>query len=531
MRPVSTWTKKHILLLSVGVALLPLFALLVLANAQAKKEIRQDVAYIASDVLEKTEATLGRADQLSLLMAGRADEDCRSLRPMLVQTVILEPAIRSITLWSPTHHVCSSVRADLSLEEVHNMLEPLGTLPVGASLRILPTTRMLPGSPVLVFARQALEGGLVLVTIEGNYLSESLGALERWNQAFVSVQVRGSPESIHGGAIRKTETEALGAPLRLMSRSYPVQVSVGMHADRSSRMLIERVWRLLPYALVLSLIVGYLAYRILMFQGSLMAAVGRGIRQGQFYIVYQPIVQLESCQPRGMEALMRWESRQHASLSPELLFAIAEEMELGLALTRHVFGLVAKDVRSLPLPAGFLLHINVSPNHLMGDTLESDLTPLLDVVADKGIQLVLEVTERTRLVDEAKVLHNMSRLREHGVQFALDDFGAAHNSLSYLERYAFDFLKVDKQFVAAIQKERFDHAVLDSIITLAKRLSVTLVAEGIETERQRVYLGKMNVELGQGYYFTHPMAANDVSHWLARQPMTAWQQASPREDA
>lgn len=516
MQPVSTWSKPKILALSIVVALLPLLALLLLANAQAKKEVRQDVAHIAAAVLDKTESTLGRANALSLLIADRAEEDCETLRPLLVRTVILEPAIRSLTLWRPGQRLCSSVRADLSEEEELELVEPLGDLPAGISWQILETTPMLPDSPVLVYARTLLDGAAVLVTVEGAYLAESLSALERWNQALVSVQVRGKPEQIHGGAVKALAQDEVqpGSALTLVSRSYPIQVTVGMDAGRATQTLLDKVWALLPYALVLSLIVAYLAYRILIFQGSLMAAVGRGIRHGQFYIAYQPIVRLESGRAYGAEALMRWESRQHASLSPELLFAIAEEMELGLALTRHVFGLVAKDIQALPLPRGFLLSVNVSPNHLMGDTLESDLEPLLSVAAEKRLQLVLEITERTRLVNEEKVLRNMRRLRQRGIQFSLDDFGAAHNSLSYLERYSFDLLKIDKQFVAAIQKERFDHAVLDSIIALAKRLEVTLVAEGIETARQRVYLSQTQVEFGQGFYFAHPMPRAAFEQWL-----------------
>src|SRR5690606_35904326 len=202
MQPVSTWSKPKILALSIVVALLPLLALLLLANAQAKKEVRQDVAHIAAAVLDKTESTLGRANALSLLFADQAEERCQILQPLLVRTVILEPAIRSLTVWRPGQDVCSSLRVDLGYEEGRELVAPLGKLPVGASLQILESTSMLPGSPVLVYARALVDGTTVLVTVEGAYLVESLSALERWNQALVSVQVRGKPEQIHGGAVK-----------------------------------------------------------------------------------------------------------------------------------------------------------------------------------------------------------------------------------------------------------------------------------------------------------------------------------------
>jgi EAL domain-containing protein (putative c-di-GMP-specific phosphodiesterase class I) len=129
--------------------------------------------------------------------------------------------------------------------------------------------------------------------------------------------------------------------------------------------------------------------------------------------------------------------------------------------------------------------------------------------------LVLEVTERQALPDSPEIRSHMESLRARGVRWAIDDFGTGHSSLAYLERLNADFLKIDRAFVNSVGAEAITSVVLDTVIELAKRLGLEMIAEGVETPEQEAHLRELGVQYAQGYRYAAPMRARDLSRWRA----------------
>ena len=163
--------------------------------------------------------------------------------------------------------------------------------------------------------------------------------------------------------------------------------------------------------------------------------------------------------------------------------------------------LIQRDMRDWATPPEFHIAVNFAPAHLSSPTL------LADVQAFRaGIRpslMVLEITERSLIADNGQARRNIDALRAEGVFVAIDDFGTGHCSLSYLQKFPVDYLKIDKGFVHAIQPTGEDAPVLDVIITLSHRLGLAVVAEGVETPEQFPYLTQRGVAFIQGLSLIH----------------------------
>lgn len=176
-------------------------------------------------------------------------------------------------------------------------------------------------------------------------------------------------------------------------------------------------------------------------------------------------------------------------------------------LTHHLFSLIARDAPTLKtiLPAGTKLGLNISPAHLHADGFQDDLRQFAAAMPANHFNVVLEITERA-MIDKNKSLAIFDWLHEQGFEIAIDDFGTGHSALIYLERYNFDYLKIDRGFVQAIGTETVTSPVLDAVLTLSRRLKLLTVAEGVETPEQAEWLRKQGVHYLQGYWLSRPIS-------------------------
>ncbi|TFH73755.1 EAL domain-containing protein [Gammaproteobacteria bacterium LSUCC0112] len=276
------------------------------------------------------------------------------------------------------------------------------------------------------------------------------------------------------------------------------------------RYLNERVREFLLLLLPLSIIAGivfsiaviYLARQ----QSSLATQIRMGLKRDEFYLVYQPVVDINTGQWLGAEALLRWRRKDGEIVYPDAFIPIAEQTGQITAVTARVIQLVEHDLGAfLTAVPDFFVTINLSARDLQSDAALDSLLELKRRTGAISGQITVELTERM-LIDPDRAARIVHALRSRGIHVAIDDFGTGYSSLSYLETIPFDALKIDRLFVEAIDKEAATSLVVLHIIEMAKTLGLKIVAEGVETEEQARYLRKRGVDFAQGWLFAKPMA-------------------------
>ncbi|MCY0965227.1 putative bifunctional diguanylate cyclase/phosphodiesterase [Parathalassolituus penaei] len=239
----------------------------------------------------------------------------------------------------------------------------------------------------------------------------------------------------------------------------------------------------------------------------------------QFSLMFQPQIDPDGA-IGGLEVLCRW-NREGELISPERFIPAAEELNLIAPLGEWVLRNACRQLQHWQqqglLPASFRrMAVNVSPNQLHDPGFARHVLTILEENRIRPDQLEVEITESVFMDKRAGVIHQLQELIEQGVSIALDDFGTGYSSLGYLRDLPIRKLKIDRAFVAAIQSppQHQPSGIIDSIIQLGHNLSLTLVAEGVETAEQHAYLQARQCDLYQGYLFSHPLTATEFEHYL-----------------
>lgn len=240
-----------------------------------------------------------------------------------------------------------------------------------------------------------------------------------------------------------------------------------------------------------------------------------GIARGELAVHYQPSLELATGAVRSVEALVRWQHPSHGLLAPDRFVPMAERAGLMAPLTRSVLR-SALEQREHLARLGFDLGmaVNVSPRSLEDETATDLVSAALASTGGEGSRLELDITESAVVEDYERVAAAMGALRATGVRFALDHFGTGHSSLSQLERLHPQLVKIDRSFTARLDDPR-TRGLVGSMIELLEKAGVTVVAQGVETEEQRVWLSELGCELAQGFHLARPMAAPELERWLA----------------
>lgn len=241
----------------------------------------------------------------------------------------------------------------------------------------------------------------------------------------------------------------------------------------------------------------------------------KAIQNKEFTNHYQPIVSLKTRSVVGFEALVRWNHPQLGLVYPDSFISIAEETGLIVPITRLVMQEACSDLKAWQEQVQHLqkltMNINMSIKYFMQPDLLSDLN---DVISDIGLppdHLKLEITETALAEDMDKTVDQVHRLRDYGFQVVIDDFGTGYSSLSYLQRLPINTLKVDRSFVSEIENiANGNRNIVEAIISLAHRLDMIVVAEGVETLEQYSILLEMKCQFGQGFLFSKPVPGKKV---------------------
>jgi EAL domain-containing protein (putative c-di-GMP-specific phosphodiesterase class I) len=236
------------------------------------------------------------------------------------------------------------------------------------------------------------------------------------------------------------------------------------------------------------------------------------LARGEFEVLYQPVVHLDTGQVAGAEALLRWHSGAHGTVSPADFIPLAEESGLIRPLGAWVLREACKEAASWP--ATMKVAVNLSARQFHGGSLVQDVADALHASGLSPNRLELEITETVLLQDSAAVIRALHELKALGVRIALDDFGTGYSSLSYLRSFPFDKLKIDQCFVRDPMIETNSAHIIQAIVTLGRDLGMTTTAEGIETYDQRSRLHAAGCDEGQGYLFERPLRASDLREFL-----------------
>jgi len=247
----------------------------------------------------------------------------------------------------------------------------------------------------------------------------------------------------------------------------------------------------------------------------------RAIERHEFIVHYQPIIELESRDVCGFEALVRW-ARADGSITPPAEFIpVAEETGLIVPLTswvlREACAQVAKWQRAFAQP--LTLTVNISTKLFNRPTLVEEVR---QAIAESGLlpgTLRLEITESFLVNNSDAVVDRLDELRSIPVELYLDDFGTGFSSLSYLHRYRLDALKIDQSFISRIGGVDNDSPIVASIVNLARELGMGVIAEGVETVQQANQLRALYCPHAQGYLFSRPLSVKDAHAFLSKQPM------------
>jgi diguanylate cyclase (GGDEF)-like protein len=262
-------------------------------------------------------------------------------------------------------------------------------------------------------------------------------------------------------------------------------------------------------------------------------ALRYAVQRGQFWVAYQPLIDIEGGHVLGCEALLRWDHPTRGAVSPAVFIPVAEETGLINELGAWVLGEAARQVaqwqRDGVVGADFFVSVNVSARQLGDGSVLGTVASVLQHTGLPAPTLVLEITESAMLAQPEQTLLVLHRLRELGVGLSLDDFGTGYSSLSYLSRLPVTTVKLDRSFVDKLDAPDADLAIVHAVEAISRAMRLKLVAEGVETEGQRQALSCIGVPVGQGWLWgaaVDPGSFRD--RWGAAAPADAGLEAGSR---
>ena len=239
----------------------------------------------------------------------------------------------------------------------------------------------------------------------------------------------------------------------------------------------------------------------------------KAIDEGQLRLMYQPVIELRSSRIVGFEALVRWDHPTRGVIEPNTFIPIAESNGTMVSIGRWVLEEACRTAAKWQstFPARKLtMAVNLSARQLAATDIVSDVAHVLVRFGLPAASLILEMTESVLVQDTETASHRLRALRALGVRLAIDDFGTGYSSLSYLRQFPIDILKIDKSFTDTITHRAELPPIVHGLLSLAKTLEMTTVAEGIEFEVQRDTLRDEECEFGQGFLFSKPLDPVDA---------------------
>ncbi len=349
-------------------------------------------------------------------------------------------------------------------------------------------------------------GGRIKSTLRDGDLISRLGA-DEFAIALVDITNLGDVMAFMNRLV-----EALRRPLQVAGNEMPITTSVGIAlapADGDSAPIVLR-----HAGIALARAKGDGGQRMCFFEQSMDKALQRrrmvehelrlALGREEFEVVYQPQYDLATERQCGSEALIRWQHPVHGKIAPGHFISVAEDTGLIVPLGEWVLRRACSDAMKWPEP--LFVSVNLSPAQFRDGDVAETVAQILKETGLPPTRLELEITENLLINDTEEVLAKLDRLRQLGVAIAMDDFGTGFSSLSYLARFPFSKIKIDRQFIRNMPRDPAMKAIVKTVIALGKSLDVTITAEGVETEEQAAMLREFGCPQVQGFLYGYPGA-------------------------
>jgi EAL domain-containing protein (putative c-di-GMP-specific phosphodiesterase class I) len=248
----------------------------------------------------------------------------------------------------------------------------------------------------------------------------------------------------------------------------------------------------------------------------------RALMDDEFFLVYQPQIEMPTGRACGVEALLRWRDPERGVIGPAEFIPVAEESGMIQALGARVLRDACRQVVQWHRQGMMLrLSVNLSLQQLQHDGWLAVVEEALGASGLAAHYLDLEITESVIITHPEKAVATLVKLKDRGVSITVDDFGTGYSSLSYLARLPIQAVKIDQRFVHGLAQNRNDEAITQGIIALSHSLGLRVIAEGVETPAQLEFLRAHGCEEAQGYLIARPLEGKDLrSWWKAREEQT-----------
>lgn len=239
------------------------------------------------------------------------------------------------------------------------------------------------------------------------------------------------------------------------------------------------------------------------------------LSRDEFFLLYQPIIDGVSGDLVGVEALLRWENEVFGRVMPDEFIGIAEQSGLIIPIGNWVIKTAIAQVQRWHQSGleKLALSINVSPRQIQGCELKAVIDEALAINNYPAEYLTLEMTEGLLIRNPQEAITTLSDLKKLGLKLAMDDFGTGYSSLSNLKKFPFDILKIDRTFVRDIEHDADDFSLVSAAVSMSRGLGLTIVAEGVETEKQVEILTDMQCDCLQGFYYSRPLSNDSFWSW------------------
>ena len=471
----------------------------------ATDAIQEHERLIGSDLVASVDRVLsGASARRRANVEALAGLPCSQVERQLAELETHLRYIRSVALVEHDRLYCSSALGTIDVP-LSAYLEPRAG---GQSIALLAQTPFQPGIPVLaLFSPTGAHGG-VLYIIESDYLADVLVHGTRYGAQSAALAIDGnSTLDEHGRFYPGVFTHA-AYPTKVTSRVWPFVVMVAS----SPGLVTRKRWSYgLTFGAIGLLVTGLIATLYLLAfapRRLLLSAVRHGLKRGEFHVVYQPIVEVASRSVVGVEALLRWQHAKWGPVSPAAFMDKVESSNMLAEVTRFVLETALAEMNAWPMGVPLRLAVNVAPRDLERKGFVDEVVSAIRSLPP-NVNLVLELTERFLLSNNARTSTAFAALKAEGVKFAIDDFGTEYSNLDLLRRFPFDYVKIDQAFVTQVDTGGAD--LITGVVALARHFGLQVIAEGVETQSQHNGLLAAGVPYAQGYLYQRPITAEKLA--------------------
>lgn len=481
----------------------------VILNMQLWYSARADSLAGAHYAIRNMNAVLDEARLATRTVMDMVQKSCGPEEQYRLGTeAALLPHLRTIIILKQGAVQCSSLPGN------HVLLANIGALP-GSPLLLVPARRTVNGLPVLLY-QTTLADSRIVVSISDRHVRDAL-----------DIPLKGVTYSLKVGDHMIGLTGDVSASIdpqrndgHVAAIVYPYSIEYHPPPLFSLPRLLSHGWGMLLFLLLISCLSAWTLSRYLNKRTLPDEALRFAIARGEIVPFYQPVVNGKEGTLRGVEVLARWKHPIAGYLSPSSFIPVAEKTGLIVPLTQSLMTQVVDHMNTIAgkLPVGFHVGINFSASHIASPTFVEECLKYKTSFTRGDLNLVIEVTEREPLDIDEHLIQTLNDLHENGFVIALDDFGTGYSGLSYLHDLHIDYIKIDKSFVGRVNANKESTRILDSVLELARNLSISIVAEGVETQEQVDYLNRNNVSFQQGYFFFKPVPFTELAKILLSKP-------------